>query len=48
LSTFPNVEKISFCQYVAEVNQKEFEAEIAKYGGKWQVVRGGGWYWDKD
>jgi len=47
LSTFRNLEKIPFAPYWAEKNLREFEAKIAEYGGKWQVVRGGRWYWDK-
>lgn len=47
LSTFRNLEKISFAPYWAENYLRAFEAKIAEYGGKWQVVRGGEWYWDK-
>ena len=47
LCTFRNLENISFAPYWADWQLRAFEAKIAEYGGKWQVVRGGEWYWDK-
>ena len=47
LSTFRNLEEISFAPHWTEWSLRGFEAKFAEYGGKWQVVRGGRWYWDK-